>query len=122
MTRFLPQILLCSALVLNATANVLLKYSANRVSLQPAGSTLLARAMTYLQPAFIVGLLLFAMNVFAYQAALRSLRISIAYPIMVSGGYVLILLASWFLFRERMAPIQFGGVALILAGIWLVVR
>jgi multidrug transporter EmrE-like cation transporter len=60
--------------------------------------------------------------VLAYSVALRTFRISIAYPVMVSGGYVLILIAGWFIFQERLNPVQYTGIGLILAGLWLVVR
>ena len=83
---------------------------------------MLERLSARFQPAFVFGLLLFALNVFAYQAALRSLRISVAYPIMVGGGFLLILVASAILFQERLGAVQFAGIGLILAGIWLVVR
>jgi multidrug transporter EmrE-like cation transporter len=122
--RFLPEILLGSALVLNAAANILMKYSALRTSELPAGAGFVEKLATRLHPAFVVGLILFAMNVFAYQAALRTprMKLSIAYPVMVSGGYLIILAVSWFLFRERLGPMQYAGVGLILGGIWMVVR
>ena len=115
-------LLLATALVLNATANILIKYSATRIVPAPPGAPLLSRVGSVLHPAFLIGLCLFALNVFAYQAALRSLRLSVAYPIMVSGGYLIILLVSWGLFQERLSPVQYAGALLILAGIWLVVR
>jgi multidrug transporter EmrE-like cation transporter len=122
--RFLPEILLGSALVLNAAANILMKYSALRTRELPAGAGLVEKLAARLHPAFVVGLILFAMNVFAYQAALRTprMKLSVAYPVMVSGGYVIILGVSWFLFRERLGPVQYAGVGLILGGIWMVVR
>lgn len=122
MRQYLPQILLISALFLNATANILIKYSATKIPSLPAGTSLAVRFTSLLQPAFLAGLILFALNVFAYQGALRTLKLSVAYPIMVSGGYLIILLVSWFLFQERLTPAQYAGIALILGGIWLVVR
>lgn len=122
MRRYLPQILLVTALFFNATANVLIKYSATRAKVVAAGAPLPARLSALLHPAFLTGLVLFALNVFAYQFALRTIRISVAYPIMVAGGFLLILLASWFLFQERLAGVQYAGLVLILGGIWLVVR
>lgn len=118
----LPQILLATALVFNAAANLLIKYSAMKITAAAPDASLLSRLTARFHPTFVLGLALFALNVFAYQAAMRTLKISIAYPIMVSGGFVLILLFSWFLFDERLTSIQYGGIALILAGIWLVVR
>ena len=124
MQRFLPEILLGSALVLNAAANILMKYSALRTPESPAGAGLVEKLVTRLHPAFVLGLVLFALNVFAYQAALRAprMKLSIAYPVMVSGGYLIILAVSWLLFRERLGTVQYAGVGLILGGIWMVVR
>jgi multidrug transporter EmrE-like cation transporter len=122
MNRFLPQILLGTALVLNAAANILIKYSATRIVTPRSAALLPSRLGAALQPAFLLGLMLFALNVFAYQAALRTLRISVAYPVMVGGGFMLILLASTFLFHEHLRAVQYAGIVLILAGILLVVR
>jgi multidrug transporter EmrE-like cation transporter len=124
MRRFLPEILLGTALVLNAAANILMKYSALRTHDAPADAGLAAKLAAKLHPAFVVGLVLFGLNVFAYQAALRAprMKLSLAYPVMVSGGYLIILAVSWLLFRERLGPFQYAGVLLILGGIWMVVR
>lgn len=122
MNRYFPQILLVTALVLNAAANVLMKYSAQHAHAAPAGAGLAERLSARFHPAFVAGLLLFGLNVFAYQASLRTLKLSLAYPLMVSGGYLLILLASWFLFQERIGLGQYFGIGLILAGIWMVVK
>jgi multidrug transporter EmrE-like cation transporter len=121
-SRFLPQILLLTALLLNAGANVLMKYSAGRIHPAAAGAGFAERFFARFHPTFLIGLALFGLNVFAYQASLRSLKLSLAYPLMVSGGYLVILLASWWLFQERLGMMQYFGVGLIVAGIWLVVK
>jgi drug/metabolite transporter (DMT)-like permease len=41
---------------------------------------------------------------------------------MVSLGYLVILIFGWFLFGERLTPIQYAGIGIILVGVWLVVR
>ena len=71
------------ALTLNAAANVLLKIGATRLGgIDEPG--LLGRLVSdyYL----LAGLLLFALNVVFYVAALARLNLSTAYPIMVAGG------------------------------------
>ena len=124
MNRYLPHLFLALALVMNAAANVLIKYAATRSVAHPLGenASFVARLASYVSPFFVLAIALFGMNLLAYSVALRSFRISIAYPIMVSGGYVLILIAGWFLFQERLNPPQYAGIGLILAGLWLVVR
>jgi multidrug transporter EmrE-like cation transporter len=111
-----------TALVSNAAANILIKYAMTRSEPLPAGASLMTRLLSVMSPLFVLGVGLFGLNLVFYSMALRTFRISIAYPVMVSGGYCLILVAGWFLFQERLTLAQYGGIALILSGIWLVVR
>lgn len=124
MNRYLPHVFLVGALVMNAGANVLIKYAATRAVAAPLAenASLFARITHLISPFFIIAVALFGMNLVAYSIALRTFKISTAYPIMVSGGYVLILIAGWFLFQERLNPSQYAGIGLILGGLWLVVR
>ena len=122
MNRYTPHLFLLTALVCNAAANVLIKYAMVRGEPLPAGSSLVSRLLGVISPLFVLGVVLFGLNLMFYSMALRSFRISVAYPVMVSGGYCLILIAGWFLFHERLNLVQYGGIALILSGIWLVVR
>ncbi len=66
-----------------------------------------------------MGLVCFGLNLVAYQFALQRLPISMAYPIMVTGGYAIIVVVAG-LMGERMVPAQWVGVALILLGVGLV--
>ena len=113
MKRYLPHAALIFALLCNAGANVLIKYSMSRGTGKMGG---------YLSPIYLLALVLFGINLLAYSWSLKSFKISAAYPVMVSGGYLLILLASWWLFAERLSTWQYAGVGMIVAGIWLVVR
>ena len=121
-------LLLVVALLCNAAANLLVKYGMlRRVRLEEAaGSAASPQATPWLaqffDPFFVLGILCFGLNLFAYSLALKHFRLSLAYPIMVSGGYVIILLVSWLVFRERLTATQFGGVGLILVGLWMAVR
>jgi multidrug transporter EmrE-like cation transporter len=121
-SRFTPHLFLLTALVTNAAANVLIKYAMTRGEPLPAGASLISRILAVMSPLFVLGVALFGLNLVFYSMALRTFRISLAYPVMVSGGYCLILIAGWFLFHERLSLVQYGGIALILSGIWLVVR
>jgi len=117
-----PYLLLVVALVLNAVANLLMKHAAMRAAQAPALEGFAALARTYLSPSFLVGLACFGLNLLAYTQALKKLPLSIAYPTMVSLGYLIILVVSWFVFQERLTLPRYVGAGLILAGIWLVVR
>jgi small multidrug resistance pump len=105
------------ALTLNAAANVLLKIGATRLG-DLGGPGLIGRLVSdyYLW----AGLLLFALNVAFYLAALTRLDLSMAYPIMVAGGMVIVVLVSGFALREAVTPAQMVGLALLVLGIVLV--
>lgn len=118
-------IALGSALVLNAAANLMMKIGMTRV--QASGGLLksgpVGAAVTILSsPVLLAGLICFAANAVFYMFALQSkaLKISLAYPIMVGGGYAIIALVAYAALQERLAPVQWAGVLLILVGVCLV--
>lgn len=105
------------ALTLNALANVLLKVGATRIAGwgEPGG---IGRLVT--NPYLIAGLALFALNVVFYAAALTRLNLSVAYPVMVAGGIVVVVLTSMVWLREPVTNLQLSGIALLVLGIFLV--
>lgn len=110
------------ALILNATANLLIKASAMNSDgggVLAGGAVGAIKALLTNVP-FLVGLICFGLNLVAYQFALQKMQISIAYPIMVTCGYVIIVVVAGMKMGERLAPVQWAGVVLILAGVWLV--
>ncbi len=120
-------IALCGALVLNAVANLMMKIGSAKV--EAAGGFLAHGAVGALHtllttPVLLAGLICFGLNVFLYMFALQSktLKISIAYPIMVGGGYAIIAItaAFWPTLRERLTVGQWVGVTLVLAGVILI--
>lgn len=118
---------LCVALVLNAAANLLMKIGMK--SVQEAGGVLRdgpIGAVRYVltSPVLLVGLTCFAVNAFCYMFALQSktLKISLAYPIMVGGGFALIALVAHVhpALAERLTVRQWAGVIIVLLGIIMI--
>jgi len=115
---------LLTALVLNAGANLLMKIGMKSVAASGGmlkdGLIGAARTVAVSAP-LVIGLVCFALNAVLYMYALQSktLKISIAYPIMVGGGYALIALVARLhpALSERLTLGQMLGVALVLAGI-----
>ena len=112
---------LLAALTLNAVANLMMNFGVNRLKASLAGgeSAIPAVATNWV---LIVGLFFFALNVVLYTFALSGIRISVAYPIMVSGGFVIISIVAWRYLGEHLTVMQWAGVAMILLGVWLVAR
>lgn len=115
---------LAAALTLNALANVLIKYSMGERArpLFAVQGTALAAVAPYLTWSFLAGVFCFALNLLCYSLALRTLKLSVAYPLMVSLGYLAILVLQWmFQMGERLTLYQYFGVGLIIVGVWFVV-
>ncbi len=115
-------IMLIVALVLNAAANILLKVGAVTGQETSAGPTFWAKLLHFLNLATVAGIALFAANVLVYRRALDDLNVSVAYPVMVSGGLIIVTLAAAALpaLREKITWLQVAGMVLIAAGVWLV--
>jgi small multidrug resistance pump len=105
------------AILLNGCANLLLKMGVARLG-EPSDSSLLLRAME--NPALLLGLCLFAANVLCYVAALSQLKLSVAYPVMVAGSLLVVVLSSAMWLGESLGSGQWVGIALLLVGIVLV--
>ncbi len=120
-------IALIAALILNAAANLLMKIGMQTVA--ASGGVLkdgVAGAVKTIVTSvpLVIGLTCFALNAALYMYALQSkaLKISIAYPIMVGGGFAVIAVTAYFhpALRERLAWDQWLGVALVMIGIVLI--
>lgn len=117
-------IALMIALTFNATANLLIKFGARKADLEGglmADGPINAIRIILTNWQLMLGLVLFASNVLFYMYALQKLRVSSAYPIMVGGGFAIIAVVAMFSsLAERLAPVQWAGVVLIMVGIILV--
>lgn len=118
MTR--DAVILILAIVFNASANVLIKIGMLKVGKTERGLELLQKAVV--QPVLFGGILLFVLSLGAYSMVLTRLNLSIAYPIMVSVGLILVTCASYFLLNETIRPLQIVGFLLIVSGVWFVAR
>ena len=112
--------LLAVALVFNAVANILMK-AGMRTAPEGAGAGAMIRHYATSWPV-IVGLVLFALNVVAYTQALTKIPLSIAYPIMTSLGFLIVVAASVYFFSETVKAVQVVGLVLIIAWVICVAR
>jgi small multidrug resistance pump len=115
------------ALTLNAAANLLMKVGMKDV--QASGGLLQkgifgAVATVIGNTTLLVGLTCFGLNAAFYMYALQSktLTISLAYPIMVGGGFALIATIAHFhpALAETLTWPQKFGVGLVLVGVLLI--
>ncbi len=114
-------IYLIIAFCLNASANIILKIDAGRVhetrflpeefSLRGILNFLLDKGL------FLLGIFLFALNLCFYYVSLRSMPLSLAYPIMVAMSVLIINSYANFFLGESISFVQVIGYCAIIAGV-----
>ena len=121
-------IALVVALLLNATANLFIKFGMRGMDTELAGASPLDDGVWGLIKLLLrhwivlAGLACFALNVVFYAFALQKLPISVAYPIMVTSGFAIIVAVAGFMLNERLSVTQWVGVGAILLGVILVAK
>ncbi|HCH63713.1 MAG: hypothetical protein CL927_09560 [Deltaproteobacteria bacterium] len=114
------------ALLLNASANLMIKFGMHAINVELAGAGVLSQGPLGVVKLLIrhwillVGLGCFALNVVFYAFALQKLQISVAYPIMVTVGFAIIAVVAGWRLGESLSMIQWVGVGAILLGVTLV--
>lgn len=121
-------IALVIALILNATANLMIKFGMRGIDAELAGAGLLDAGLWGLVRLLLrhwillLGLFCFGLNVVFYAFALQKLAISVAYPIMVTVGFAIIVTVAGLILHERLTLLQWVGVGAILIGVVLVAK
>jgi len=118
---------LALALFLNATANLLMKVGMKAVA-DDGGmlrdGVLGAFRIVLSSLPLVIGLTCFVLNAGFYLYALQSkaLKISVAYPMMVGGGFAMIAVVAYLhpALKETLTLTQKIGIGLVLAGIVLI--
>ncbi len=74
------------------------------------------------RPFFWLALALYAVGFLSYTIALSRLELSKAYPVSSAAAIVLIAAVSFLFFKESLDTLKVVGLALLVAGIFLVLR
>ena len=108
------------ALLLNAAANIMMKLGAGHLDAVDGHSLLMVIPKFFTNFYLIAGLVLYVLDLVFYVVALAKINLSIAYPIMASGGFLLITLFSFYYLKENITMLQVTGIVLMSIGITLV--
>jgi multidrug transporter EmrE-like cation transporter len=110
-------VFLVLAFIINAFASVFLKLNTVKgVGFKNVTVLSLITGNIYLW----LALFLFAANVVFYYLALRAIPLSVAYPVMVVGTFLIVSASSILVFKESLNGIQIIGYILVIVGITLV--
>lgn len=114
---------LLAGVVLNATAQLLLKAGTNVL-----GVITLTRenwvgefGRMAVEPHLLGGILCYGVSVIVWIIGLSRVPVSIAYP-MLSLGYIVNAIAAHYLFGESVTLARWLGIGFIIIGVWLVAR
>lgn len=114
---------LMAGVLLNATAQLLLKAGTNRVgefafaleNVVPIGTKLA------FNPYILGGLACYVVSVVVWILGLSRVPVSVAYP-MLSVGYIVNALLAYLLFGESLPAQKIVGIGFIIVGVFLVAR
>ena len=106
--------------VLVATGQLLMKVAADATADIPAPRWLEVFGLTALGSWWIWAGIAFHIGGFAnWLYILRVMPVSIAFS-LASIAQVLVPLAAWLFLHEAISPLRWGGIAMIIGGIWLI--
>jgi len=108
--------LLILTIVLNASAQIVLKRGANITDI-PSGFGLDWLQSTVLNPYVLSGIALYGMSFFIYFRLLRELDVSFASPVVMASAFVLVYMFSASLLGETISLYKLAGLALIIGGL-----
>ena len=115
---------LAVSMVFSASASLLIKAGARAIEAQHqagAGLSTLAMIKAGVCSPWIMGAMACgALHLATYAFALRKLPISMAYPILGSVGFGIVVCGAAIWFSERLNAWQIVGVGIIMAGVWIV--
>jgi len=108
------------AIILNAVANILMKVAMLKQEKTTDILTMVTQSIT--NPILFLGIISFGLALVAYCYVLAKINLSIAYPLMTSLGFLIVILASWLFLGENISKLQMVGFFCIIAGVWMVAR
>jgi drug/metabolite transporter (DMT)-like permease len=111
------------AVILNASAQLLLKAGMNRIgtfsfsweNFAPVSVQILSN------PFILGGLFLYVVAVAVWLLVLSRTEVSIAYP-LISMAYIVNAIAAYYLFHENLSFARIAGIGVIMVGVYLIAR
>jgi len=113
---------LVSCTIITPVGNLLLKWGMNQCG--SITDTNLGVVQYYLgvlsKPQVLVGAVIYIISALLWLAVLGMMDISAAYPIFVSGAFLIVTVAAILLFQEHVNLVRILGILVVLLGIFLV--
>jgi len=115
-------ILILTSILLSTIGQILVKIGAVNLTLNFSGSNLMPSILSILKNLpVMVGITSYGVSFLLWIKVLSKVELSYAYP-MVSLGYVLVMIYSYFFLHENISLLRVCGVIFIIIGVVLVSR
>ena len=111
-------VFLIGSVITNVIGQTFIKMGANQLGGFHA-SNAIEFIKIFLNPWIVVGLATYVVSTGFWIISLSKFDLSFAYPFL-SIGYILILIVSYFIFKENITWFKIAGVGLIVFGIFLI--
>lgn len=115
-------LLLLGCIILAPAGNLLLKWGMNECgSITETNMSVVRYYLDVLsKPQVLVGTVIYIVSALLWMAVLGMTDISAAYPIFVSGAFLIVTVAAVLLFQEHVNLVRILGMFVVLLGIFLV--
>jgi multidrug transporter EmrE-like cation transporter len=112
------------AALITVAANLLMRGGVLRSGgLKLSADTFLSQLLKMAaQPLFLIGAFLYAVSAVIWFSVISTEQLNLAYPILVSLTFILVTAGSSIFYQESVSLLKLSGIALMLAGIWIVAR
>ena len=115
-------LLLLGCIILAPTGNLLLKWGVNECD--SIAETNLGVVQYYLhvlsKPQVLVGAVVYVVSALLWLAVLGMMDITAAYPIFVSGAFLIVTVAAVVFFQEHVNWVRIVGILVVVLGIFIV--
>jgi multidrug transporter EmrE-like cation transporter len=115
-------ILLGMGVLANVVAQLLLKSTMRGYEIFGSGGALKGVLGIFGKPLFWLSMACYGVGFMFYAVALSKVELSKAYPVSSAAAVILIAAVSLLFFRESLDAVKLVGLALLVAGIFLVLR
>jgi len=105
---------------LNVCGHVFLKVGMNQVGEMGQRTAIEFALASIINKYVLLGLTGYVTSVAGYIVVLSRTQLSVAYPILMSTGYALVVLVSFLFLKEPFGTIKWVGLALVLVGVVLI--
>ena len=116
-----PLLMIGISVFLGVCGQLLFKHTMMRVGTVDFSHLSIAIPAVASSPFLWLGLCCYGISTVVWLMILSRVQLSYAYPLL-STGYILVVVLSYFIFKEPVTWLRFGGVLVIVAGVIMVTQ